>query len=120
LVGIEETPQTQTSEPLPTPHFPLPSNEDNDLWFFTADDTAAQQQPAASAIKPRIINTPEQLSELVNLLQKFTNPQTPVAWDTETSDLEPRDASLVGMAAAGEQNQMKSLTYPLVTKLGII
>lgn len=116
--GIEETPQTQTSEPLPTPHFPLPSNEDNDLWFFTADDTAAQQQPAASAIKPRIINTPEQLSELVNLLQKFTNPQTPVAWDTETSDLEPRDASLVGIGCCWGTEPDEVAYIPIGHKVG--
>jgi DNA polymerase-1 len=116
--GIEETPQTQTSEPLPTPHFPLPSNEDNDLWFFTADDTAAQQQPAASGIKPRIINTPEQLSDLVNLLQKFTNPQTPVAWDTETSDLEPRDAELVGIGCCWGTEPDEVAYIPLGHKVG--
>jgi len=116
--GIEETPQTQTSEPLPTPHFPLPSNEDNDLWFFTADDTAAQQQPAASAIKPRIINTPEQLSDLVNLLQKFTNPETPVAWDTETSDLEPRDASLVGIGCCWGTEPDEVAYIPIGHKVG--
>ena len=116
--GIEETPQTQTSEPLPTPHFPLPSNEDNDLWFFTADDTAAQQQPAASAIKPRIINTPEQLSDLVNLLQKFTNRQTPVAWDTETSDLEPRDASLVGIGCCWGTEPDEVAYIPIGHKVG--
>ncbi|MEI2581075.1 DNA polymerase I [Scytonema sp. PRP1] len=117
--GTEETAQTQTSEPLPTPHFPLPNNnEDNDLWFFTADDTAAQQQPAASAIKPRIINTPEQLSDLVNLLQKFTNPQTPVAWDTETSDLEPRDASLVGIGCCWGTEPDEVAYIPIGHKLG--
>jgi DNA polymerase I len=116
--GIEETPQTQTSEPLPTPHFPLPSHEDNDLWFFTADDTAAQQQPAASAIKPCIINTPEQLSDLVNLLQKFTNPQTPVAWDTETSDLEPRDASLVGIGCCWGTEPDEVAYIPIGHKVG--
>lgn len=116
--GIEETPQTQTSEPFPTPHFPLPSNEDDDLWFFTADNTAAQQQPAASAIKPRIINTPEQLSDLVNRLQKFTNPQTPVAWDTETTDLEPRDASLVGIGCCWGTEPDEVAYIPIGHKIG--
>ncbi|BAY45851.1 DNA polymerase I [Scytonema sp. HK-05] len=118
---VEETPEAETSEPLPTPHFPLPShedNEDNDLWFFTAADTAAQQQPAASAIKPRIINTPEQLSDLVNLLQKFTNPQTPVAWDTETSDLEPRDASLVGIGCCWGTEPDEVAYIPIGHKIG--
>ncbi len=72
--------------------------EDADLSFFSFAETqeAAQQQPA-SPIQPRIINTEAKLTELVNLLQTFTNPEIPVAWDTETSDLEPRDADLVGI-----------------------
>ncbi|MFQ4145644.1 DNA polymerase I [Chlorogloeopsis sp. ULAP02] len=74
-------------------------NQDNDLWFFSAVDTAlAQQQPQSSvAIKPRIIDTKAKLTELINQLQQLTNPNIPVAWDTETSDLEPRDAELVGI-----------------------
>jgi DNA polymerase I len=72
--------------------------EDADLSFFSFAETqeAAQQQPA-SPIQPRIINTEAKLTELVKLLQTFTNPEIPVAWDTETSDLEPRDADLVGI-----------------------
>ncbi|MDZ8262331.1 DNA polymerase I [Nostoc sp. ChiQUE01b] len=73
------------------------ADEDNDLWFFSASDTAAVPQQSTSPITPRIINTETKLTELVKLLQKFTNPETPVAWDTETTDLEPRDAELVGI-----------------------
>ncbi|MEA5502116.1 DNA polymerase I [Halotia wernerae UHCC 0503] len=72
--------------------------EDADISFFSfADTQAAVQQQTASPIQPRIINTEAQLTELVNLLHTFTNPAIPVAWDTETSDLEPRDADLVGI-----------------------
>ncbi|MEH2321320.1 DNA polymerase I [Nostoc sp.] len=73
------------------------ADEDNDLWFFTASDTAAVPQQSTSPITPRIINTEAKLTELVKLLQTLTNPDTPVAWDTETTDLEPRDAELVGI-----------------------
>ncbi|MEH2089553.1 DNA polymerase I [Nostoc sp.] len=73
------------------------ADEDNDLWFFSASDTAAVPQQSTSAITPRIINTETKLTELVKLLQKFTNPEIPVAWDTETTALEPRDADLVGI-----------------------
>ncbi|MEH1817888.1 MAG: DNA polymerase I [Nostoc sp.] len=73
------------------------ADEDNDLWFFSASDTAAVPQQSTSPITPRIINTETKLTELVKLLQKFTNPETPVAWDTETTALEPRDAELVGI-----------------------
>ncbi|MHC5720159.1 MAG: DNA polymerase I, partial [Nostoc sp.] len=64
------------------------ADEDNDLWFFSASDTAAVPQQSTSPITPRIINTEAKLTELVKLLQKFTNPETPIAWDTETTDLE--------------------------------
>ncbi len=69
----------------------------DDLWFFSAADTEAAQQQALSPIKPRIIDTPAKLRELVSQLKSYTNPNSPVAWDTETTDLEPRDAELVGI-----------------------
>ncbi|MBW4615738.1 MAG: DNA polymerase I [Desmonostoc vinosum HA7617-LM4] len=72
-------------------------DEDSDLWFFSAAETAAATLQAVSPIQPRIINTEAKLTELVSLLQHFTNPEIPVAWDTETTDLEPRDADLVGI-----------------------
>ncbi|MEG4515390.1 MULTISPECIES: DNA polymerase I [unclassified Microcoleus] len=78
---IDKSPQTSES------------SEENALWFWSYDDTAAQQPP----IKPRIIQTTEQLNELVELLQTFTDKASPVAWDTETTALEPRDAELVGI-----------------------
>ena len=70
---------------------------DEDLWFFSASDTAAAQQQTAIAITPRIIDTPEKLAELVDILQTRTDPAVPVAWDTETNSLSPRDAKLVGI-----------------------
>ncbi|MEH2351521.1 MAG: DNA polymerase I [Nostoc sp.] len=75
----------------------LKDDEDNDLWFFSASDTAAVAQKSISPITPRIINTEAKLTELVKLLQTFTNLETPIAWDTETTALEPRDAELVGI-----------------------
>ena len=70
---------------------------DDDLWFFSAEDTAQEIKQNASPIQPRIINTEAKLTELVELLRKFTNPENPVSWDTETTALEPRDANLVGI-----------------------
>ncbi|MEH2443680.1 DNA polymerase I [Nostoc sp.] len=78
-------------------HSELKDDEDNDLWFFSASDTAAVALKSISPITPRIINTEAKLTELVKLLQTFTNPEIPVAWDTETTSLEPRDAELVGI-----------------------
>ena len=70
---------------------------EDDLWFFSAEDTAQEIKQNASPIQPRIINTEAKLTELVELLKKFTNPENPVSWDTETTALEPRDADLVGI-----------------------
>ncbi|MEG4276288.1 DNA polymerase I [Microcoleus sp. MON1_C1] len=73
------------------------SSEDDALWFFSPAETLAAQQENKLPIKPRIIQTTEQLNELVQLLQTFTDKASPVAWDTETTAIEPRDAELVGI-----------------------
>ncbi|QSV54597.1 MAG: DNA polymerase I [Dolichospermum sp. UKL201] len=75
----------------------ITAETDDDLWFFSAEDTAQEIKQNASPIQPRIINTEAKLTELVELLRKFTNPEIPVSWDTETTALEPRDADLVGI-----------------------
>lgn len=92
--------------------------EDDDISFFSADETAAVIQQTASPIQPQIINTPEKLSELVKLLQTFTNPAIPVAWDTETTDLEPRDATLVGIGCCWGTKPDESAYIPLAHKTG--
>ncbi len=73
------------------------SSEADELWFWNYADTIAAQQANKLPIKPRIIQTIEQLNELVEILKTFTDKTTPVAWDTETTALEPRDAELVGI-----------------------
>ncbi|MEG4090088.1 DNA polymerase I [Microcoleus sp. Pol12B4] len=73
------------------------SSEDDALWFFSPAETLAAQQENKLPIKPRIIQTTEQLNELVALLQTYTDKASPVAWDTETTAIEPRDAELVGI-----------------------
>ncbi|WP_193195116.1 DNA polymerase I [Nostoc sp. MG11] len=87
---VEATPKIETADTES-------EFEGEDLAFFSFAETQAAQQQSASPIQPRIIDTKDRLTKLVKLLQKFTNPETPVAWDTETTDLEPRDAELVGI-----------------------
>ncbi|MEH2392141.1 MAG: DNA polymerase I [Nostoc sp.] len=94
------------------------ADEDNDLWFFSASDTAAVPQQSTSSITPHIINTEVKLTELVKLLQKFTNSKTPVAWDTETTDLEPRDAELVGIGCCWGTKPDEVAYIPLGHKTG--
>ena len=82
-------------------------SEADDLWFFSPAETLASQQANQLPIKPLIIQTIEQLNELVELLETFTDKASPVAWDTETTALEPRDAELVGIGCCwgiGEQD----------------
>jgi DNA polymerase-1 len=107
----EETPKSETPKQIHT-------NEDNDLWFFTAEDTAAVQRQSASPIQPRIIDTEAKLNELVKLLEQFTNVETPVAWDTETTDLEARDAELVGIGCCWGSKLDEMAYIPLNHKTG--
>lgn len=72
-------------------------DNDGDLAFFTFEETKAAQAQKPVLIQPQIIDTPAKLKELVKRLQSLTDATTPTAWDTETSDLEPRDADLVGI-----------------------
>ena len=97
---------------------PPPTNEDSDLWFFSADETDAAQQKPISVITPQIIDTEAKLIELVKHLQQFTSTETPVAWDTETSDLEPRDATLVGIGCCWGSQPDEVAYIPLGHKDG--
>ncbi|MFH7024653.1 MAG: DNA polymerase I [Heteroscytonema crispum UTEX LB 1556] len=108
---VEETPAPEKTSPIIT-------YEDAELWFFSAEDTAAVQKQAASAIQPRIIDTEAKLNELVKLLKTFINPEIPVAWDTETSDLEPRDAELVGIGCCWGTKTDEMAYIPLSHKTG--
>lgn len=69
--------------------------EDEELWFFSAEDTEKSQLVSQVQIEPQIIDTQEKLTALVKQLEN--NKENPVAWDTETTALEPRDAELVGI-----------------------
>ncbi len=73
------------------------AQESGDISFFTAEETEKAQQAESVTIAPRIIDTPEQLRELVEILLTCQDVSQPVAWDTETTSLEPRDAKLVGI-----------------------
>jgi DNA polymerase I len=90
----------------------------SDTWFFSAADTDAAQALQAPIVQPQIIDTPAKLAELVARLQTHTNPAQPVAWDTETTSLSPRDAALVGIGCCwgAEPNQLAYI--PIGHKLG--
>jgi DNA polymerase-1 len=102
--------KAESSEDIPNSRIQAPGSESEDLWFFSADDTEAAQQQSQSPIQPQIIDTPSQLIELVQRLQKYTDATNPVAWDTETTDLEPRDAELVGIGCCWG-NALNEMAY---------
>jgi DNA polymerase I len=72
-------------------------SDDDDLSFFSAEETETSQRLEQAAIQPQIIDTAEKLAQLVQRLQGYTDIATPVAWDTETTALDPLDADLVGI-----------------------
>ncbi|MGQ4650028.1 DNA polymerase I [Lyngbya aestuarii] len=100
----------------------LPSdNGDPDLSFWSAEETEAYQQQQTSQttqIQPHIIDTKAKLTQLVKLLQKCTDQTNPVAWDTETNDLEPRNADLVGIGCCWGANPDEVAYLPLGHKKG--
>ena len=51
-------------------------------------------------IQPQIITTVAQLEALVKELKNHTDPDRPVAWDTETNGLDPLIVNLVGIGCA--------------------
>jgi len=97
LDKINEIQQKFGGEVVPPQVSEIIEEANDDLWFFSAEDTAQEIKQNALPIQPRIINTEAKLTELVELLKQFTNSENPVSWDTETTALEPRDANLVGI-----------------------
>ena len=70
--------------------------EDGTFWTW-AETQAFQALQRASQLQPWVIQSLEELALLVERLQTNLDPAHPVAWDTETTDLEPHKAQLVGI-----------------------
>ncbi|MEL7225007.1 MAG: 5'-3' exonuclease H3TH domain-containing protein, partial [Cyanobacteria bacterium J06576_12] len=80
---------------------PVPEDEleDEELSFFTAEETDAVNSMglAEVEIQPIVVTTGKQLETLVKTLKKQTDAEKPVAWDTETTSVDPLEADLVGI-----------------------
>ncbi len=113
LVQTEER-ETPESQPI-TSTF---SSHDDDTSFWTAEETEAVKEVAPSPINPAIIDTPEKLEELVKRLKTYTDSAHPVAWDTETTDLEPRDSELVGIGCCWGSGEADLAYLPIGHKIG--
>lgn len=103
-LGGEAPPEKATSDPIPEP-------EEADLAFFTAEETDRAQTVKPVAIAPQIITTEAALYELLDILSVQTDTAHPVAWDTETTSLEPRDAELVGIGCCWGKSYLSWPTF---------
>lgn len=110
----ENKPSESTSTTSPEKFDDFSDSED--LSFFSLAETEAAQKQSDSPIKPHIIDTTDKLDELVKQLKKCT--EVTVAWDTETSDLEPRDAELVGIGCCWGTNLDDVAYIPINHKKG--
>lgn len=84
-----------------------------DTAFFTAEETEQAQAVEAIAISPQIITTEVALYELLDTLSLQTDALAPVAWDTETTSLEPKDAELVGIGCCWGDGPSELAYIPL-------
>ncbi|MEO0757075.1 MAG: DNA polymerase I [Cyanobacteria bacterium J06648_16] len=89
--------------------------DDPDLAFFTAEETdyAQQNQPETASLLPLVVTTEQQLDDLVSQLKTLTNADTPTAWDTETTSLEPHQAELVGIGCCWGDNPADLAYIPI-------
>jgi DNA polymerase I len=84
------------------------NNDSNQLSLFDLPPVIPQV-----IINPEIIDTIPKLDNLIDRLKTFTNPQFPVAWDTETTDLNPRIAKLVGIGCCWGEGLAAMAYIPL-------
>ncbi|MCT7980212.1 DNA polymerase I [Laspinema olomoucense] len=113
LAETQEVQKTETQTVKTTD-----SSPDDDTSFWTAEETEAAKELAPSPINPAIIDTTEKLEELVNRLKTYTDFLHPVAWDTETTDLEPRDSELVGIGCCWGRGEEDLAYIPSGHKTG--
>ncbi len=116
--ATENLPITINTNDSATENLPIALENSEDLWFWSYTDTQAAQEANKLPIKPRIIQNIEQLNELVKLLETRTDKTTPVAWDTETTALEPRDAELVGIGCCWGTREQDLAYIPTGHKTG--
>ena len=79
---------------------PIPDDfEDPDLAFFSAEETDAVGSMGLGAvdIQPLVVTTSKQLEALAQTLKAQVDAEKPVAWDTETTSIDPLEADLVGI-----------------------
>jgi DNA polymerase I len=111
LHQIDELQQFSGGDILTPPATDEGIDDDPDIWFFSAAETAIAQTPVEPVVFPQIIDTSAKLTALVQTLQDCT--ETPVSWDTETNSLSPRDAELVGLGCCWQDDPTAMAYIPM-------
>ncbi|MCP9772247.1 DNA polymerase I [Synechococcus sp. Tobar12-5m-g] len=97
VFSADHTPRPQAPEPAT----PAPEAGEEPTADLTPGPTSEPEQGARPALCPQIISTASQLEALVARLwaatDSSTDPAAPVAFDTETTSLNPFKAELVGL-----------------------
>jgi DNA polymerase-1 len=114
LEQVEEKIQQAETQSLPL----FQSQEEGDTWFFSAAETEANQQVTPAIVMPQIVDTPAKLMALIKHLDTCRSVETPVAWDTETTALDPRKASLVGIGCCWGESPSDLAYIPIGHKQG--
>jgi len=102
-LGGSRTPETEQE---------LATEEDESLWFFTAEDTKQQQQ-TLTTVQPQIIDTQAKLDQLITTLKQHQDASFPVSWDTETTGLKPRRSQLVGIGCCWGTDPKETAYIPV-------
>ncbi len=89
--------------------------EGDDVWFFSAEDEAKILPKLEFPLM--LVQTEAQLQELVQILDGQR--QDPVAWDTETTALVARDATLVGLGCCWGAETTEVAYIPIGHSSGI-
>ncbi|MEM8722586.1 MAG: DNA polymerase I [Cyanobacteria bacterium P01_G01_bin.39] len=97
-------------------------SHDNGQLSLFADNSATEIEPEVELFKPQlntqIIDTEAKLQQLVKTLEQHSDPEKPVAWDTETTSLETHLAELVGIGCCWGNLDTEVAYIPLAHSLG--
>lgn len=80
-------------------------NQD-DLWFDFSPELSPSSSSTKIELPVQIIDTPEQLEALCQILVSPENSENIVAWDTETKSLNPHDRPVVGIGCCWGENDI--------------